>query len=330
VDAPRILVVSTGGTIAALGHGRLDLSDYATTGRSVSVSALLDGIPELERIADVRVVPVLDRPSHEITWPDVLALARAIGDASGDIDGVVVTHGTNTLEETAFGLDLLRPPGLPIVVTGAMRPASALSADGPMNLLDAVRVAASGVASGWGVLVSLNQTILAARDATKTMTDGVAAFRAPGVGPSGRVLADGSVAIDRPPAPWPARGMFEAAPEELPRVDVVASYLGCDGVQVEACVAAGARGIVVAATGAGYLPAVQEAALLAAASAGVRVCIASRTGAGAVVRREVPELIPAGDLNPWKARLLLANALAAGLADADVRDLFAVPGTIAR
>ncbi|WP_213453538.1 asparaginase [Rhizomonospora bruguierae] len=325
---PRITLVSTGGTISAVGRDRLDLSRYGDTNRHRELCALLDEIPELAAVAEIHpeVRPAL--PSHGMGLADLLDLGRLVRRLTGEpnIAGVVVTYGTNTLEETAFFMDLVCPPGKPVVVTGAMRPASGLSADGPLNLLNAVRLAASPGARGRGVLVLLDDTIHAARDATKAATNRVAAFRGGEVGPLGFVESDGTVVFHHRLERWPAQGAFDPSSlTGLPRVDVVVSYLGADGAMVEASVRAGAAGIVSAGTGAGYPTPAERAALERAAEAGVVVCQASRVAAGRVTPR--PEAVPhgfvtCGNLNPWKTRLLLALALTHSRDPARIQPLF--------
>ncbi|MFC0528734.1 asparaginase [Phytohabitans kaempferiae] len=315
VTPPRVALVSTGGTIASVGRDRLDLTGYAEIGDMRAAGALLAELPELATIARIEVVELPNVPSHALGLDGALAVARTARRLAADpeIAGVVVTHGTNTLEETAFLLDLACPPGTPVVVTGAMRPATGLSADGPMNLVNAVRLAVAPAARGRGVLVLLDDTVHAARDATKTSANRLSAFRGGELGPLGFVEGDGEVRFHHAVEPWAARGAFDPAGlGPLPRVDVVVSYLGADGALVDAAVAAGAAGIVSAGTGAGYPTPEETEALERAAARGVVVCQATRVPTGRVTPR--PEavaggVVAAGDLNPWKARLLLALAL---------------------
>ncbi len=234
----------------------------------------------------------------------------------GAADGVVVTHGTNTLEETAWLLHLTVATDAPIVLTGAMRPASALSADGPLNLVEAVRVAASSAARGLGVLVVMDDTIHGARDVAKANTLRVDAFSSPMTGPLGRVDGDGRVVItSRPMRGTTLRGAYAGVDlHALSRVDVVASYQGADGALIDAAVGAGARGIVSAGTGDGYPTPWQVEALERASAAGVAIVQSTRVGSGRVP--PLPALIArawiaADDLGPWKARILLRLALAA-------------------
>lgn len=320
----RVAVVTTGGTIDSLGTDRVDLAAYLDTGERLAPGELLAGVPELASIADVREVPFRRLLAHAMTDADLADLRDVVAGLleRGEADGVVITHGTNTLEETAWLLHLVVPGDVPMVITGAMRPASALSADGPLNLLDAVRVAASPEARALGVLVVLDDTIHGARDATKANTLRVSAFESPMAGPLGSVDGDGRVVIrSRPARATTLRGRFAGVDlRTLPRVDVVVSHQGADGVVVDAAVAAGAAGIVSAGTGSGYPTPGQVDALERAAAAGVVVCQASRTGTGRVPR--VPSLaargwVAADDLPPWKARILLRLALAAGVREPD-------------
>jgi L-asparaginase len=309
---PVVAVLTTGGTIAALGHDRLDLTRYGETSTRVAAEDLVASVPELTAVADVRVRAVLDRPSHDLSFEDLVTLARAVDDESraDGVAGVVVTHGTNTLEETAYFLELTRTGVTPVVVTGAMRPASALSADGPANLLNAVRLAAAPAARGCGVLVTMNDLVHAARDVTKAASSGVGAFASPRLGPAGRIAPSGEVELRSATAARSIAAATDLGP--VPRVEIVTSGLGADGALVEAAVTAGAAGIVVAATGAGFMPERQEAALRRAAEAGVAVLVTTRTGSGPVTRTADGVLVNVSDLQPWKARILLAVTLAAG------------------
>ena len=327
---PRVAIVTTGGTIDSLGVDRLDLAAYLDTGVRLAPGDLLTGIaPELASIADVREVPFRRLRAHAMTDDDIADLTDSVRGLlehglldRGQADGVVVTHGTNTLEETAWLLNLVVPGNRPVVLTGAMRPASALSGDGPLNLVNAVRLAASPEARGLGTLVLLDDTIHGARDVTKSDTMRLSAFRAGAAGPLGWVDGDGRVVINHVPSRGAGlRGRFAAGDlRALPRVDIVVTYQGADGALIDAAVAAGARGIVSAGTGAGYPTPAEIEALERASAAGIVVCQATRVGAGRVPA--VPSLVARGwvaadDLPPWKARILLRLALAAGITDRD-------------
>ena len=331
MSLPRVSVITTGGTIDSVGVDRLDLAAYLETGVRLEPGELLARISaELATIADVTEIPFRRLRAHALTdedLADLVGLVRALLDRDG-ADGVVITHGTNTLEETAWLLHLVIASDRPVVLTGAMRPASALSGDGPLNLVNAVKVAASPEGRKLGTLVLLDDTIHGARDVTKSDTLRVSAFRDGASGPLGWVDGDGTIVLSHLPARgWSLEGSFGNADlRALPRVDIVTSHQGADGALVDAAVTAGARGIVSAGTGAGYPTPGEVEALERASAAGVVVCQSSRVGSGRVPR--VPALVArgwvaAGDLQPWKARILLRLAIAAGTTDpAAIQALF--------
>jgi L-asparaginase len=289
---------------------------YFDRSQRLDVTHLLGRLPELKSIAEVETVPFRRFQSPAITTGDWLDLLRTAQTALADerIHGLVITHGTNTLEETACFLDLTLRTEKPVVIVGAMRPASALSSDGDLNLLNAVRVAAAAESAGQSVLVVLNDSIFAARDVTKAGTYRLHAFESRDSGPLGYADADGQVIFYRRQARKHAlHAEFRLdAIDALPRVDVLVSYVGADGALIDAAVAAGARGIVSAGTGAGLVAPDELAALERAQQRGVAICQSSRVGSGRVVAR--PSLvqrrfIAAGNLLPWKSRVLLALSL---------------------
>lgn len=314
---PRVALIITGGTIDSVGTDRLDLAWYIEAGKRLESGELVGAVPELSQIADVHEVAFRRLPSQAITPQDWLELAAEIQRILVDedeADGVVITHGTNTLEETAYFLNLVLKTDRPVVVVGAMRPASGLGADGYLNLLNAVRVAADPASRGNGVLVVLNDTIHGARDVTKTATYRVETFQGRDLGPLGYADGDGRIRFyHRPGLRHTTTSAFDwSAITDLPRVDVVLSYVGADGTMVDAAVAAGAKGIVSAGTGAGRPTPEEEKALQRAHEQGVVICQGSRVGSGRAVRS--PGLRKRGwvatdNLQPWKAKVLLALAL---------------------
>jgi len=245
----RVALIGTGGTISSIGRGSLDLWEYMDTSRKAEPDELLERFPEVGEAAEI--VPVRFRAvgSTAIGPGDWLALDAAVHDAVAretPLDGVVITHGTATLEETAYFLNLTLKVDATVVLVGSQRPATGLSSDAGLNLLNAVRVAGAPEARGLGVLVLLNDEIQTARDVTKTSTLRLETFRSPDLGMLGYADPDGRVAIYRRPsrrrAPdteFDARGRTQ-----LPRVDIAASYAGADGTAIRAFVAAGARAIV--------------------------------------------------------------------------------------
>ena len=313
---PRVALIITGGTIDFVGVDRLDLAWYAANGQRLESRELVERVPELNDLAVIEELPFRRVPSQAITNLDWLDLARTIQACFDEdrADGIVITQGTNTVEETAYFLHLAIKSDRPVVVTGAMRPSSGLGADGYLNLLNAVRVAGDPASRGMGVLTVLNDTIISARDVTKTATFRVETFQARDLGPLGYADADGKVVFyHRPTHKHTTGSEFDITGlEALPRVDVVISYVDADGTFIDAAVAAGAKGIVNGGTGSGRPTPAEDAALLRAAEQGVVICQGSRVGSGRSVRS--PGLqkrgwVVADNLVPWKARIVLALAL---------------------
>lgn len=306
---PRVALVLAGGTIVTASSSRLDLAGYHETGQRQSAADLLAGVPELASIATVELVAFRQISSTSITVADWIELGALVESLVERHDAVVLAHGTNTMEETAYFLDLCLGSERPVVVVGAMRPLSALSSDAPLNLVRAVQVAGAPDAAGQGVLVAFNEQIFLARDVVKTSSQRVDGFGAPNAGPIGFVDSTGKVTIDRQRARRGPR--FDVGSvDDLPRVDVVVSHVGADGVLIDAAVAAGARGIVSAGTGAGRPTPLEAEALERAARVGVVVCRSSRVASGSVVPTSGTVGYVAGrGLAPWKARLLLSLVL---------------------
>jgi L-asparaginase len=314
---PRVAVVGTGGTVAFVGRHALDLYEYVDHGRCQEAAELVARFPEVGAAAEVLPVAYRAIPSSAVTPRDWLALdglVHGLVERQPALAGVVITHGTATLEETAYFLNLTLRVDVPVVLVGAQRPANALSTDAGMNLLHAVRVAASPEARGVGVLVVLNDEIHAAREVTKTSTYRLHTFQSPGVGPLGSADPDGRVVIYRRPVRRhaPATEFDVRGHAELPRVDIAYSYAGVDGAAVDAFVAAGARAIVSAGMAPGLPSPAELEALRAARAKGVVVVQASRAGSGRVLRRRrlvEDGFVTADSLNPQKARVLAMVAL---------------------
>lgn len=316
-ELPRVALIITGGTIDSVGKDRLDLAWYIEAGKRLNTGELLDQLPELKSIARIEEVPFRRLPSHALVDKDWLDLARTIHSIFDEnkADGIVITHGTNTIEETAYFLNLTLKTDKPVVVVGSMRPSSAISADGYLNLVNAVKVAADPDSKGRGALLVMNDTIYSGRDVTKNATYRVEAFQSRDLGPLGYADADGSIVYyHQTTKKHTVHTEFDVRNlQSLPRVDVVVSYVGADGKMIEAAAAAGAKGIVSAATGAGRpTPAEDEAFDRVYKEKGVIMCLSSRVASGRVVRS--PGLAKRGfvagdNLQPWKARVLLALAL---------------------
>jgi L-asparaginase len=311
-DLPGVLVLATGGTISNTEGDRLTGED------------LVAELPQLGELARISVEQFSNVASGAITleqWQGMAARIDELFRGRDDLAGIVITHGTDTMEETAYFLDLTLAQCRPVIVTGAMRRASMAGADGPANLLNSVRLAVADEAREVGAVVLMNDEILPAREVTKVHTSRVNAFVAVGAGPLGVADPD-AVVLERSPRPrscgTPAFDLTGV--DELPRVDVVYTYLGADGAMIRSAVEAGARGIVIASVGRGGTTPAQREAMAEARARGVHVVLSSRTGAGRVptARGSGPDpdapagegaILGAGDLTPQKARVLLMLAL---------------------
>jgi L-asparaginase len=316
-DLPRIALILTGGTIDSVGKDRLDLAWYIEAGKRLNDGELLQQLPELKEIAMVQDIPFRRLPSHALIDRDWLDLVRTIHKIFDEdkADGVVITHGTNTIEETAYFLNLVLKTDKPVVVVGSMRPSSAISADGYLNLVNAIKVAGHSSAKGRGCMLVMNDTIYNGRDVTKNATYRVEAFQSRDLGPLGFADGDGKIVFyHQPVRKHTVQTEFDVRElDSLPRVDVVVSYVGADGTMIEAAAKAGAKGIVSAGTGAGRPTPAEDAAFdKCFKETGMLMCLSSRVASGRVVRS--PGLAKRGfvasdNLQPWKARLLLALAL---------------------
>jgi L-asparaginase len=312
---PHVTILATGGTIAGTAASSTATVGYKAA--TVGVEALIAAVPELAKVARVTGEQVFQIASENMDPAHWLVLARRVNEllARDDVAGVVITHGTDTLEETAYFLDLVVKSAKPVVLVGAMRPSTAISADGPMNLYNAVALAASHEAVGRGVLVCMNDRIDAARDVTKTNTVALDTFRSPELGVLG--IMEGG----RPVFYRTADRAHTTATEfdikglgELPNVGIALAYAGSGRVAIDALVAAGVKGIVNAGVGDGSLSVEARAALAEARKRGILVVRASRIPGGPVVRDgeaddDALDFVVADNLSPQKARILLALAL---------------------
>jgi L-asparaginase len=326
----KIGFIGTGGTISSIGKGPLDVYDYGANGMMLQADGILDRFPEVQLVADVFPVPFRNVPSTQIAWAEwkelVLICDRLVVEHP-DLAGIVIGHGTASLEETAYFLSLTLKVKVPVVVVGSQRPASALSSDAGLNLVNAMRVAASEEARGLGALVLLNDEIQAAREVTKTSTGRMQTFRSPDFGVLGQ--ADGDRLV------WYRRPLRRLAPETefdirglaaLPRVDVAYTYAGADGAAVRAFTAAGAKGIIAAGFAPGFVTPGDAAALAEARQAGVITMQSTRAGSGRVfptTRLREAGMLTADNLTPQKARILLALALTVTSDPAAIERIFA-------
>jgi len=312
---PHVWVLSTGGTIAGTGAPTGALSNYKSG--TIAGEQLVAAVPQIRDVADVTVEQVINIPSPAITLDNWLTLSNRINEIfrkDPAASGIVVTHGTDTLEETAYFLNLTVKSDRPVVVVGAMRPDTAISADGPLNLLDAVRVASAPEARGKGVLVVMNEQISAARDVTKTDTHRVESFRSPELGFLGYVDPDKVTFLRSSTKRHTLNSEFDVSRiRKFPQVEILYSYVDPSTVAFKALVGSGVQGLVFAGLGAG------------SPSRSLRMAIeqtpvesrpflvrSSRVGNGRVISSDVFDplgMIPADTLNPEKARILLMLAL---------------------
>jgi L-asparaginase len=314
---PRVALISTGGTIASVDSDCFNLIDYPDTARKIEAPEILARFPEAGRFAEVIPVPFIAKSSTAVGIAEMLALNELIHELPGriaDLAGIVVSHGTATLEETAYFLSLVVKLRIPVVMVGAQKPLSAFGSDAGPNLVAAIRAAISREVEGLGVLIVLNDEIHAPRDASKTSTYRLQTFRSPEFGVLGSVDGDGvqiyrrSTRAHAPDTEFDLRGR-----QALPRVDIVLSYAGSDATAVRAYRAAGARGLVSAGLAPGLATPAERLALEEAASVGVVVVQTTRAGSGRVSRRAYLQrhgMVAGDNLTPQKARILLSVALA--------------------
>jgi L-asparaginase len=311
---PSVMILATGGTIAG---AQPKPGEAGYKAGSFSVESLIQGVPGMEKIAAVKGEQVASIGSQDMNDAVWIKLARRVNElqAQPGVDGIVITHGTDTMEETGYFLNLVTKGDKPVVLVGSMRPATAISADGPMNLYNATAVAVDPVARGRGVLVVLNDDIHYARESEKMNSTSLQTFHSPNRGLAG-IVNFGKARFYSPPVPKHTSGstFAGAVPDALPKVLIVYAYANVGKEQVEAAVAAGAQGIVLAGVGDGNATAPMIEALAAAAKKGVVVVRSTRVGSGTVARNvELDDdklgFVAAMELNPSKARVLLQQAL---------------------
>ncbi len=316
-ELPKVVILGTGGTIQSKGANRMVRYDYKA-GR-YDISELVAMIPELNKIARIEASQFTNIGSPSMTpeiWKGLAEKINSLAESDPSIAGFVITHGTNTLEETAFFLHLTVKTDKPVIVVGAQRPTTAISADGPLNLYMAVQVAITPDARGKGVMICMNQQINSAREGTKTSAYKVEAFNSRDLGFLGVVDPD-RVTFYRAPI---RRNTFMSEFDiskiaSFPRVDMIDSYAAAPADLIDFVVGAGAKGIVLSGHGAGGSSPEQVKAFKAAVQKGVAVVAATRTGSGRVIETEQMQtdgVVAADNLSPQKARILLMLAIASG------------------
>ena len=309
---PKIVIVGTGGTIAGKSSAA---NDESYTAGKIKSSDLIDSVPGVDKLADLECIQYCNVPSQDISENILLGLSKKIIELAkrDDVDGIVITHGTDTMEETAYFLNLTVHTAKPIIVTGAMRPSNAISADGPMNLYTSVAVAASKQAVGKGVLIVMNNEILLAREATKANTTNLATFVDINSGPCGIVNYSKvkfymqSTRLNTVDSPFD----IEDIGKDIPDVFLIATAQGMSiSFVVDEAVKKGYKGIVVAGLGDGNIFDKDLKALENARKQGVAIVMSSRTGSGDVLMNSEMDNTKykfnvSDDLNPQKARILL-------------------------
>ena len=312
---PTVVILATGGTIA--GSGATSTTTVGYKAATVPVQALIDAVPELKKIATVRGEQVFQIASQNMTNDYWLKLAKRVNELvqQPEVAGIVVTHGTDTLEETAYFLDLVSKTDKPVVIVGAMRPSTALSADGPINLYNAVLIARSKEAVGKGVLVCLNDQINAAREVTKTNTSTAETFKSPDLGLLGYVQGDRVAFYRLPTRKQTLNSEFDiSAVDKLPNVEIAYGFANVSRTAVDAFAASGVDGIVYAGVGDGNPSELTEQALADARAKGILIVRSARAGSGIVARNnevndDKRDFVVSDTLNPQKARILLTVAL---------------------
>ena len=312
-DLPNIHILATGGTIAGTSASSTQVSHYQAG--QLGIQTLIDAVPQIKSFANVSGEQICKVGSQDMTDALLLKLAKRCNELldKPEVDGIVITHGTDTMEETAFFLNLTVHSNKPVVLVGSMRPATALSADGPLNLYHAVKLSADANAAGRGVLVALNDAICGARDVTKTHTTSVATFTSHDFGVLGYMVNGENQFFTRSLKPHTTESQFNISHlNKLPRVDIIASHVNADGALVDAAVNVGAKGLVFAGTGNGSISKKEIASIKKAGKHGVVTVRASRTGSGFVTFDSDWDplgMVYSGTLSPQKARILLQLAM---------------------
>jgi len=323
---PNIVILATGGTIA--GAAATGTQSGYTSG-AVTIDAMLQAVPGIKDLATVKGEQISNVGSQDMSFDIMLKLANRINElAPTGVDGFVITHGTDTMEETAYFLNLVVKTDKPVVLVGSMRPSTAVSADGPLNLYNGVGVAIDPAARGRGVLLVMNDWIHAAHSLTKISTTAVQTFMSPIRGVVGTAAYGKNDFYNNPPWKHTTQSEFSVnGVSKLPRVDIIYGCADMSPDLIDAAAAAGAKGIVIAGVGNGNMNKASLDAAARVAKKGVMVVRSTRVATGNVGRNvEVNDdelgLIASDELNPQKARILLALALLKTRTPQEIQRLF--------
>lgn len=314
---PKVVILGTGGTIQSKGANRMVRNDY--TAGKIEIDELVASLPELKKIARIEASQFTNIGSPSMTpeiWKNLALKINQLAADDPSIAGFVITHGTNTMEETAFFLHLTVRTDKPVVLVGSQRPSTAISGDGLLNLYNAVRVAAEPAARGKGVFICMNQQINSAREGTKTSAYKVETFQSRDLGFLGVVDPDKVAFFRAPVRKHTTASEFDVAKiAAFPRVDVIDSYAAAPADYIDFAVSAGVKGLVLSGHGAGGCSPEQMKSFKAAVEKGVPVAAATRTGSGRVIasaKMTESGIVAADNLLPHKARILLMLAIASG------------------
>ena len=324
---PNVVILATGGTIAGAGTSA---TGSAYTSGQVKIEAMIDAVPNIRKLANLRGEQIANVGSQDMSVKIWIDLANRINTllAGNDVDGIVITHGTDTQEETAYFLNLVVKSDKPVVLTGSMRPSTALSAEGPLNLYNAVAVAANPKSKGYGVMVVMNDEIHSAHGVKKMITTPVQTFQSPEEGMMGSVIFGEVEFFHKTYGLNTVNSEFSVAGvKELPRVDIVYACADVSPDLIDLMVKAGAKGIVVAGVGDGNMNAGTLEAAKRATKMGIPVVRASRVPVGTVLLKgeindEEYGTVSSMELNPQKARVLLMMALLKKRSREDLQKLY--------
>ncbi len=327
-QAKNVVILATGGTIAGAGDSCVG-SKYAPG--KVGIDQVIKNIPGLDKLADIRteqVMQIASQDFNDVTW---LTIAKRVNEllAQSSVKGLVITHGTDTLEETAYFLNLVVKSKKPVVLVGAMRASTSLSSDGALNLYNAVALAASDEAYGKGALVMMNDEIYAARDVAKISTTNVSAFKSPNSGVMGSVLYGAVKFYYSPLRAHTSQTVFDVRKaESLPKVEIIYAYAGVDVSMIDYLIESGAKGIILAGVGDGNISKQGVEKLAKVAKKGVLIVRSAHLGSGLVepnveIEDEKLGFVTADNLSPQKARILAMLALTKTNDVKKVRGMFA-------
>jgi len=328
---PNVVIVSMGGTIASKATSRMNINNYGGKGLGVSPTEWLHDLPEVQDVATVTAED-MRQPEGTVggdTFEYLYSIAKRLQELANDssVDGIVVTHGTNTLAEAAWFMHLTVSVKKPVVFVGSQRPWSGISSDGPLNLYNAVRIAATPEAGGMGVLQMMNDTLNGARDVTKTNAYRVETFKSLDTGPLGYADPDKVIIYNKPLRRHTSDSEFNIAtlPAKLPEVEILYAYTESPGYLVDALVEHGVKGIIIDGTGAGSPGGGQVEAIKGAQAKNIVVVATARTRGGRVEdtpKRREANIVPGDNLPPEKARILLKLALTKTTDLAEIQRIF--------